>query len=69
MAMFAAFPSTIMGAASGRLHNSGAGEAGASGVRPIVVESIMVDGKAGNIAIQHIPNNSLTTYSHTKFRV
>ena len=77
MAMFAAFPSTIMEAASGRLHNNGAGasgarpivvEAGASGARPIVVESIMVDGKAANIAIQPIPNDSLTTYTHTKFR-
>ena len=36
MAMFAAFPSTIMEAAFGRLHNSGAGA-------PTVVESIMVD--------------------------
>ena len=59
MAMFAAFPSTIMEAASGRLHNNWAG---ASGARPIVVESIMVDGKAANIAIQPIPNDSLTTY-------
>ena len=56
MAMFAAFPSTIMEAASGRLHNNGVG------ARPIVVESIMVDGKAANIAIQPIPNDSLTTY-------
>ena len=45
MAMFAAFPSTIMEAAFGRLQYSGAG---ASGARPIVVESIMVDGKAAN---------------------
>ena len=36
------FPSTIMEAASGRLHNSG--EA-ASGGLPTVVESIVVDGK------------------------
>ena len=39
----------------------------ASRARPIVVESIMVDGKAANIAIQPIPNDSLTTYTHTKF--
>ena len=64
--MFAAFPSTIMEAAFGRLHNNGAG---ASGTRPIVVDSIMVDGKAANIAIQPIPNDSLTTYTHTKFRL
>ena len=57
MAMFAAFPSTIMEAAFGRLHNNGAGASG-----PIVVDSIMVDGKAANIAIQPIPNDSLTTY-------
>ena len=56
MAMFAAFPSTIMEAASGRLHTTGAG------ARPIVVDSIMVDGKAANIAIQPIRNDSLTTY-------
>ena len=55
MAMFAAFPSTIMEAAFGRLHNSGAG---AFGARPTVVESIMVDGKAANIAIQVIPDES-----------
>ena len=47
-------------------HNNGAGT---SGARPIVVESIMVDGKAANIAIQPIPNDSLTTYTHTKFRL
>ena len=46
MAMFAAFPSTIMEAA------------GAFGARPTVVESIMVDGKAANIAIQVIPDES-----------
>ena len=43
MAMFAAFPSTIMEAASGRLHNNGAG---AFGARPIVVDSIVVGGDA-----------------------
>ncbi len=42
MPMFATFPSTIMEAAFGRLHNSGAG---AFGARPTVVESIMVDGE------------------------
>ena len=66
MATFAVFSSTIMEAAFGRLRND---EAGASGARPIVVESIMVDGKAANIAIQPIPNDSLTTYTHTKFRL
>ena len=59
MAMFAAFPSTIMEAAFGGLHNNGAG---ASGAWSMVVESIVVDGKAANIAIQPIPNDSLTTY-------
>ena len=53
--MFAAFPSTIMEAAFGRLHNSGAG---AFDARPIGVESIMVDGKAANIAT---PND---THAH-----
>ena len=47
MDMFAAFPSTIMEAAFGRLHN----RAGPFGARLTVVESIMVDGKAANIAI------------------
>ena len=46
-AIFAALPSPIMEAASGRLHNSGPA---ASGRRPTVVESIMGDGKAANIA-------------------
>ena len=41
----------------------------ARGARPTVVDSIMVDGKAANIAIQPIPNDSLTTYTHTKFRL
>ena len=45
-------------------HNNGVG---AGGARPIVVEAaeaayIMADGKAANIAIQPIPNDSLTTY-------
>ena len=66
MAMFAAFPSTIMEAAFGHLHNNGAG---ASGARPLVAESMMVDGKAANIAIQPFPNDSLTIYTHTKFRL
>ena len=48
---FAAFPSTIMEAAFGRLHKSGAG---AFGARPTLVESIMVDGKAANLGIQPI---------------
>ena len=55
MAMLAAFPSTSMEAAFGRLHNSAAGAFGTHGT---VVESIVVDGKAANIAIQAIPNNS-----------
>ena len=38
MAVFAAFPSTIMDAAFDRLHNNGAG---AFGARPIVLESII----------------------------
>ena len=54
MAMFAAFPSTIPEAAFGRLHNNGAS---AGGARPIVVESIMVDGMAANIAMQPIPDD------------
>ena len=66
MAMFAAFPSTIMVVSFGRLHNNGAR---ASGARPIVVESMKVDGTAANIAIQPIPNDSLTTYTHTKLRL
>ena len=41
MAMFVAFPSTIMEAAFGRLHNNGAG---AFGTRPIAVDSIVVGG-------------------------
>ena len=45
MAMFAALPSTIMEAAFGRR------------ARPIVVESIIVDGKAANIAMQPSPND------------
>ena len=39
---------TIMGAAFGRLHNSGAG---AFGARPTVVDSIVLDGEAASIAI------------------
>ena len=46
-AIFAAFPSPIMEAAFGRLHNGGPA---AFGRRPTVVESIMGDGKAANIA-------------------
>ena len=52
MAMFAAFPPPNMEAAFGRLHNSGAGAFGAGST---VVESILVDGKAANIAIQPTP--------------
>ena len=55
MVLSAALPSTTMEAALGRLHNSGAG---AFGARPTVVESIMVDGKAANIAIQLYPNEA-----------
>ena len=46
-AMFAASPSPIMEAAFGRLHNGGPV---AFGRRPTVVESIMGDGEAANIA-------------------
>ena len=60
MAMIAAFPSTIMEAAFGRLHNSAAGAFGAGST---VVDSIVVDGKAAIIAIQSIPNQYLITHS------
>ena len=57
MAMFAAFPSTIMEAAFGRLHNNGART---SGARPIVVESIMAKpyNLSPTIHLQHIPTPS-----------
>ena len=45
--MFAASPSPIMEAAFGRLHNGGPA---AFGRRPTVVETIMGDGEAANIA-------------------
>ncbi len=45
--MFAASPSPIMEAAFGRLHNGGRA---AFGRPPTVVESIMGDGEAANIA-------------------
>ena len=66
MAMFAAFPSTIIEPTTmGR-----APEAPAPLLwRRPKAASIMVDGKAANIAIQPIPNGSLTTYTHTKFRL
>ena len=48
MAVLATSPPTIMEAAFGRLHNSGAG---AFGARPIVVESIIVDGEVANKAM------------------
>ena len=54
MAMFAAFPTTIMEAAFGRIHNNG----GRLRRPPTVVESILVDGKAASIAIQVIPDGS-----------
>ena len=56
----------VVEASDGRLHSSGAG---ASGARSTVVDSIMVDGKAANIAIRPIPNDSLTTYTHSKFQL
>ena len=59
-------PPTIMEAASGRLHNNGAG---AFGARPIVVESIMVDGKEANIAIQLIPNESPSPMKATFLKI
>ena len=49
MAMLAASPSSIMEAAFGRLYTSGAG---AFGARLTLVESILLDGEAANIAIQ-----------------
>ena len=52
MAMFAAFSSTIMEAAFGRLHNNG------TGAGSIVGESIVVGEKAANINI----NDSFKTY-------
>ena len=55
LAMIAVFPSTIMEAAFGRLHNSGAG---ASGAGSTVVDSIIVDGKVANIAIQLTPSHA-----------
>ncbi len=45
--IFAAFPSPIMEAAFGRLHNGGPG---AFCRRPTIVESIVGDGKAANIS-------------------
>ena len=54
MAMSATSPSTIMEAAFGRLHNSGAG---AFGARPTVVESILVDGKAAVVATISTPTS------------
>ena len=58
MAMFAAFPSTIMEAAFGRLHNSGGPPSAAPhccGIHNGGWEKI---GKAANIAIQVIPDES-----------
>ena len=46
-AIFAAFPSPIMEAAFGRLHNGGPA---AFGRRPTVVESFMVAGEAASVA-------------------
>jgi len=57
IAMFAAFPSTSMEAAFGRLHKNGAGVFGAGS---ILVESILVDGKAGHIAMQPTPTEGHT---------
>ena len=54
MAMSATFPFTIMEAALGRL---------------LVVETITVDATPGSIAIQPIPNDSLTAYTDAKFRL
>ena len=51
-AMIAALLCTNMQAAFGRLHNNGAGAFGAGS---IVVESILVDGKAAKIAMQPTP--------------
>ena len=59
MAMFAAFPSTIMDSTT--MGRAPAAPAPLLWRRPEAA-SIMVDGKAANIAIQPIPNDSLTTY-------
>ena len=66
MAMLAAFPFTMMESTTmGR-----APEAPAPLLwRRPKAASIMVDGKAANIAMQPVPNDSLTTYTHTKFRL
>ena len=53
LAMCATFATTIMEAASSRLHNT---EAIASGAGSTVVQGIVVDWKVTNKAIQPIPN-------------
>ena len=65
VAMFAASPSSIMEAAFGRLHNSGAA---AFGGRPTVVESIMLDGEAANIAIPKI-YTQIYPYPYTPYPI
>jgi len=52
MARFAALPSSHMEAAFGGLHKNGAGGEGAGS---ILVESILEDGKAANLAMQPTP--------------
>ena len=52
MARFAVFPSSNMEAVFDRLQQNGTD---ASGACPIVVESILEDGKAANIAMQPTP--------------
>ena len=52
-------PSTIMEAAFGRLHNSGAG---AFGARPTVVESIMVDGEIDGCIYSALAKRWISTW-------
>ena len=63
--MFAAFPSTNMKTACGRLHNNGAGAFGAGF---IVVESILVDWKPANILPLHLLQVPMPKSSSTKDR-
>ena len=63
--MFAAFPSTNMEAAFGRLHNNGGGDFGAGS---IVVESILGDGKATKIAMQPTPTPTGSPHAKKGFQ-
>ena len=59
--MFSAFPSPIMEAAFGRLHNGGPA---AFGRRPTVVKSIMGAGDAANIAKTYANGYQFPAYAH-----